>query len=362
MMSKLDSLKSLFQVYDNWLGILKVRFFGGECTAALHDVHGGRLPIKVSRANVGKIISLGLIVAEFGDKYEVKNDEIVCTPFRDLTITFRPDSMEGLDLARVFGSLSKHVTSIVEYNEDYYLATDTNGVKWVLRRASPVSLIDDANYGPLLFYVQEPREYDWFLTALRKGGTVVDVGANVGDYSVSACAMGARVVAVEPGPENYCVLKLNLELNRCTNAHVLNIAAGSREEVRQLYTGDERSVGYSLQKGEGKRVKCDVEVKPLDVVILPLLGDEWVQLLKIDVEGLEVEVIKGALNLLRRTRYIIVEIIPGTESKEREVLDLLRPLGFKLVNKVCRQFELPHKTGMESYCDLFLRKSTTDLI
>jgi len=94
-------------------------------------------------------------------------------------------------------------------------------------------------------------------------------------------------------------------------------------------------------------VKCDVEVKPLDVALPPLLGDEWIDLLKVDVEGLEVEVLKGASNLLERTRYIIVEVIPNTEAKLLETLNLLRPMGFELIDKVCR---------LSLYCDLFLGK------
>jgi hypothetical protein len=111
LLSKLDSLRSMFQVYDNLLGILRVHFFGGETGVVLHDTRGGRLPIKVSRANVGRIISLGKIMAELGDKCEVKNGEIICTPFPDLTVTLRPDSTEEFDLMMVYGSLSKHVTS-----------------------------------------------------------------------------------------------------------------------------------------------------------------------------------------------------------------------------------------------------------
>jgi hypothetical protein len=80
-----------------------------------------------------------------------------------------------------------------------------------------------------------------------------------------------------------------------------------------------------------------------------LLNDEWIDLLKIDVEGFEIEVIKGALNLLKRTRKVIVEVIPSTESKILEVLELLRPIGFKLIDKVYRQ---------SLYCDLFLSKQT----
>jgi len=347
--SKLDSLGSVFQVYYNWLGILRVYFLGGETIASLHDLRGGRLPVKVSKDNVKRVIWLSNILAKFRVRYEVRNDEIRCEPCRNITKTLRPDfTTEELYPIWVLCLLSKHATEIVRFNDNHYLVTDINGVKWIVRRASPISFRDDALFGPLLSYHKEPREYEWFSNALHTGGTFVDVGANVGGYSVRACKIGARVIAVEPGPDNYRVLKLNLELNQCTNAHVLNIAAGSKEEVRQLYEGDEGAPsGYTLEQGEGiRKVKCSVEAKPLDAAIPPLLSDEWINLLKVDVEGFEVEVIKGALNLLKRTRYVIVEVIPSTRSKILEVLDLLRPLEFRLIDKACRQ----------SYCNLFLQK------
>jgi len=346
---KLVSLVSISQVYDNWLGILRVHFFGGETSVSLHDLRGGKLPVKVSKDNVERVISLGNILAKFQDRYEVRNDEIICEPFRNITIS--PDfTAEELSLLRVLYSSSKYVTGIVRFNDNHSLVTDIDGGKWIVRSVSPVSLKFDMLFGPLLSFYQEPREYKWFLNALHGGGTFVDVGANVGGYSVRACRMGARVIALEPDPDNYRVLKLNLELNQCTNANVLNIAAAGKEEVRQLYEGDKgASAGYTLEQGKDiRKVKCSVEAKSLDFAIPPLLSDEWVDLLKVDVEGSEVEVIKGSLNLLNRTRYVMVEVIPSTESKMREVLGLLRPLGFKLIDKICRQ---------SLYCDLFLGKS-----
>lgn len=132
-----------------------------------------------------------------------------------------------------------------------------------------------------------------------------------------------------------------------SNFHILNIAAGNREEVLPIYSGISPT-GGSLKQSEGKEDKNLVEVKPLDVVIPKLIDNEWVDLLKVDVEGFEIEVLKGALNLLKRTRYIIVEVIPITESKISEIVDLLKPYGFEIIDKVCR---------LSLYCDLFLRKT-----
>jgi FkbM family methyltransferase len=331
---------------------LRVHFLGGKTIASLHDLHGGRVPVKVSQDNVERIISLGKLLAKFQDRYEVSN--IIKTIRPDFT-TEEPNLLSALCF---LGGGSKYVTGIIRFNDNHYLIIDIDGVKWIVRKAPPISLMDDTLFGPLLSYYQEPRECEWFSNALHERGTFVDVGANVGGYSVRACKKGARLIAVEPDPDNYRVLKLNLELNQCIDAHVLNIAAGSREEIRQLYEGDDGApVGYTLKRGDGiRKAKCSVTVKPLDAAIPPLLSDEKVDLLKVDVEGSEVEVIKGAINLLKRTRYVIVEVIPSTESKTLELLDLLRPLGFKLIDKVCREFGCP-RAFRESYCNLFLRNS-----
>ena len=95
-------------------------------------------------------------------------------------------------------------------------------------------------------------------------------------------------------------------------------------------------------------VRCLVEVEPLDVAILPLLGGEGVDSLKVDVEGSEIEVLKGATDLLKRTQYMIIEVVPNTESKTLEVLSVLESSGFTLIDKVNK---------MPLCYDFFLHKS-----
>lgn len=311
----------------------------------------------MSKDHVKKIIRLGRILSRFQVRFEVGDYEIRCNPLGGIIKAISPDFIsEELDFLSSLFLLDKYVSGIVRFDDNHYLVTDIDGVKWIVRRASPILLRCDAVFGPLLSCYQEPREYKWFSNALHEGSTFIDVGANVGGYSVRACKIGARVIAVEPDPDNYRVLKLNLKLNQCIDAHALNIAAGSREEIRELYEGRKGApAGYSLQQARrGGKVKCSVDVKPLDVAIPPLLINERVDLLKIDVEGVEAEVIKGALDLLKRTRYVIVEVIPSTKFRMREMLDILKLQGFKLIDKVCR---IARKRPLSFYCDLFLGKS-----
>lgn len=182
---------------------------------------------------------------------------------------------EELDYLSSRFLLGKYVVDVVRFDDNHYLVTDIDGVKWIVRRTSYVLLRCDSIFGPLLSCHQEPREYEWFSKTLREGSTFVDVGANVGGYSVRACNMGARLIAVEPDPDNYRVLKLNLRLNHCYDACVLNIAAGMSEEVCELYYGiSGNPAGYSLLHARSsEKVRCSVEVKALDVAIPPLLSE-----------------------------------------------------------------------------------------
>ncbi len=314
----------------------------------LHDSNGGKSLLKISKENVKEIISLSNWLAKFKDKYEVQNNEINFELWPDVFKSYKlPLASEDLhDLHALTILSSKNISAGEQIDHDKYFVTDINGLKWILRDDS---LALDADFGLLLADYTEPKEYKWFLEAIHENGVFVDSGACVGGYSVRACEIGAEVIAVEPDPDHFHVLSLNLELNHFSNAHLLRIAAGSKEDLRQLYYAiDQGPHTYKLEQDEEPlEAKCAVEVKPLDVAILPFLGDNWISLLKIDVEGFEAEVLKGASNLLKRTRYIIVEVSPATEAKILKVLNLLGSMGFELIDKAYPFLE---------ECTLFLRK------
>jgi FkbM family methyltransferase len=342
-------LKNLFYVCDNSFDVLKVYLFGGTTQASLHDSNGGNLLLEVSKENVKKVISLSNFLAKFQELCKVHNNRIDFEPWSDVRKSFSPSlTSEDLHELHEFEILTnRHISSCERFDHDKYLVTDLEGLRWILREGS---LARDADFGLLLADSTEPKEHKWFLEALRESGVFVDVGANVGGYSVRAAKMGIEVIAVEPDPDNFCALNLNLKLNNLSNVHLLRVAAGNKEEIRQLYYGSDRGPHtYRLEQDEDTlEAKCDVEVKSLDLAIPPFLGDNWINMLKIDTEGFEVKVLEGASNLLKRTRYIIVEVSPATESKLNNVLSLLGTMGFELIDKEC--------TFPGEY-NLFLRKS-----
>jgi FkbM family methyltransferase len=153
-------------------------------------------------------------------------------------------------------------------------------------------------------------------TSLRPGASVVDVGANIGYNTVHASRRvgpSGRVVAVEPAADNVRVLRENLAANALENVVVHTVAAGRTHEVRDLFLRGEVSAVNSLFPDSVYASVTGVEqvpVAPLDHLVE---GDA--DLVKIDVEGAELDVLAGMTRLLRRPAIrLIVEWHPRLQE------------------------------------------------
>jgi FkbM family methyltransferase len=144
------------------------------------------------------------------------------------------------------------------------------------------------------------------------GATVVDVGANIGYNTVHAARLAGprgRVVAVEPTPDNLEVLRRNVESAELDNVVVEPVAAGREAGVRALFVRGARSAVNSLFADSCYASVTDV----LQVAVLPLdeLVEGPVDVVKIDVEGAELDVLEGMPRLLRAPpKALIVEWHP----------------------------------------------------
>ena len=151
---------------------------------------------------------------------------------------------------------------------------------------------------------------------LKPGATVVDVGANVGYNTVYAARRvgpTGRVVAIEPAADNLRVLRENVAGNGLANVAVHAVAAGRAHEVRDLYLRGEVSAVNSLF-AESVYAKVtgteQVVVAPLDDLV-----EADADLVKIDVEGAELDVLAGMARLLRnRAILLIVEWHPRLQE------------------------------------------------
>lgn len=142
---------------------------------------------------------------------------------------------------------------------------------------------------------------------LSPGATVVDVGANVGVFSMFAAdAIGpsGTLISIEPHPFAFRVLSRNLAPVTC--ARRLNIGCGDEAATMPLHYVPGRLSVSSVRPRPDRTESVQMTVRPLDQV-LEEAGVETVDLLKIDVEGFEDAVLRGADQTLRRTRRMVIE-------------------------------------------------------
>lgn len=161
------------------------------------------------------------------------------------------------------------------------------------------------------------------------GWTVVDVGANVGFYTLRQVALGARVVALEPNPDARGRLRATIERNGIGDrVRILPFAAGRAERSAELAVGAATVTG-TIGPPTSARERFVVEVRTLDSL---LGGQERVDLLKIDTEGAEVDVLSGAVATLRRTARVVLEW--HTPELRAAARALLADGGFEPVRSV----------------------------
>jgi FkbM family methyltransferase len=188
--------------------------------------------------------------------------------------------------------------------------------------------------------------------APEQGDVAVDVGAHMGRYTIpSAKRVGQNgsVVAIEAHPGNFRLLERNLRLNGLTNVIPLNCAAYSSKARLKLYLPDEKE-GYTMHhslmssylstkyREKAARRHVEVEADTLDH-ILQSAGIDRVNWIKVDVEGAELEVLKGAWGTLSRNNDISLLIeVHGTETY-RPVMELLRSQNFAI------EFEKTYDNG-----------------
>lgn len=135
---------------------------------------------------------------------------------------------------------------------------------------------------------------------VQPGATVIDVGANIGYNTLHAARLAGasgRVVAVEPTPDNLEVLRRNLAAAQLTNVVVAPVAAGRAASTRDLFVRGQISAVNSLFPESC--YAAVTAVLPVPVVPLDDLVEGAADVVKIDVEGAELEVLEGMPRILR---------------------------------------------------------------
>jgi FkbM family methyltransferase len=172
------------------------------------------------------------------------------------------------------------------------------------------------------FGVWEPHITSWISSCLRPGDGFIDVGANIGYYSLLASRLvgeRGKVVAVEASPRTFLDLQRNLALNGVTNVRAINSAASAGTGKFKIFRGHEFNTGLStIFEQSGFELEGEVQAEPLSDLIQ---ANEFkaARVVKIDVEGAEALVLAGMepmLSLGRDDLEYLIEINPAALARQ----------------------------------------------
>lgn len=209
----------------------------------------------------------------------------------------------------------------------------------------PVKLKYDPNtyIGRYIYYrgVFEEQILDKMSELLKPGMTFLDVGANIGLHSVVSASIlgkGGKVISIEPQSKVYQQLSENISLNNLENITVYKCALGSKSEKRELYQISSTNDGQAtlaLSTEESPKSVETVEVRPLGEIASEA-GVDKIDGVKIDVEGAEFEVLKGASEFFQHhwPSFMLIECIDHHlqrfGSSSQELIEFLTSAGYSV--------------------------------
>lgn len=187
--------------------------------------------------------------------------------------------------------------------------------------------------------MDETAMVEYFLEEIRHvDGDFLDVGANVGIYSIlfrDRIDDGSRALAFEPLESNVDRIKSNAELNGIDDIEVYPVALGDRNGKAEVHY-DPSNVGAASLAARQGALRRTIDVRRLDDLKLP---SENIGIVKIDVEGAELDVLKGAKSTLSSSRPgLLVELHPEILDDRGQslegLLSLVADLGYREVELV----------------------------
>jgi len=185
--------------------------------------------------------------------------------------------------------------------------------------------------------VWEPFETELILNEVRPGDVVLDIGANIGYYTLLlARQVGpqGQVLAFEPDPTNFALLQQNVAMNGYRNVVLSQQAVANRSGPARLYLSVSNLGDHRLYPSAGGQPFVDVQTVALDQYLARYTGP--VHLIKMDIQGAECAALEGMTALLHRQNQIklFTEFWPAglhrSGSEPARYLQALAELGFRL--------------------------------
>lgn len=208
------------------------------------------------------------------------------------------------------------------------------GHKMFLDSEDSLGLSTGSNY--------EEFETELIKKGVKSGDTVLDIGANIGLYTLifaSLVGESGKVFAFEPDPQNFLLLQKNVEINGYKNVILINKAVANNNGKLKLYLCDENRGDHRIYDSHDGRESIEIESVRLDDYFKDRGGK--IDLIKMDIQGSEGGAVAGMSDLLNKNNNvkILTEFWPAglirSGTKPEEYLSSILKRGYKLfeINK-----------------------------
>jgi len=212
----------------------------------------------------------------------------------------------------------------------------------IIRKISPLYvdlrqgfklMVEDEEFVSYQYHGEyEPVTTQVIKDQIKKGDVVVDIGANIGYYTILFSRLvgsDGLVYSFEPGPKNFSMLKQNVELNGCKNVILEQKAVAGKSGIVELFL-HERGGNHSIVDAKG----CVGLIKVDCVSLQDYFKDRRVDLIKMDVEGAEYQVVKGADAILNSGVKLVIEFnidsMTARHIDSKKLLKILSEKGYRL--------------------------------
>jgi FkbM family methyltransferase len=210
--------------------------------------------------------------------------------------------------------------------------------------------------------IWEPYETSLLFELLQPGSVFVDVGANIGYFTVLAASIvgeGGKVFAFEPDPDNIRLLRTSVELNKF-QSQVESVEAGLSNTAMagQLYLSEDNLGDHQIFPGEDGRDSLPITLCNGSDYLRPCLTK--LDLLKVDTQGSEFQVIGGLMPLLQQLPcipHIIIELTPYSlrqaGASGRQLIELLATLeqSFWIIDHIEHRLVESSAADLALWCD-----------
>ena len=201
----------------------------------------------------------------------------------------------------------------------------------------------------MMFKTHEPLTTKLLSKELKKGMTCLDVGGNIGYYTLLESKIigdKGKVIVIEPSPQNFQHLKKNLKIQNAKNVDAYNFAASDKNGEVNFLVYRESNGSFTIPDGEETDIPGDiikVPAKTMDT-FLEELNIDHVDFVRMDVEGYESHIIRGMINTIKKSKPMFqIEVHASILGKEgtKKFLKEFQKHGYEAKYYIPRDIDLP---------------------